>query len=186
MRAQLPINDRTLASFATFMLLKANFFPCNRPVWDGKPVREQISLEWKRFFKPLQIALEHKTAASSDQPDMFGTAALAQRYHVILPDLVHISQGQGGDAQDTLEQLGSHFGNLASAATNSHAALDQLAAATTEQYENIKSALENLVAAAPNKPYPIATPRNTNPLSSTKKRVMEKWILILQSAIKNK
>ena len=175
-----------IAAFDTFMILKANTFPRDRPIWDVKPVVEQLWLEWKRFFNPLQMVLDRKTDASSEQPDMFDTAALAQRYHVILPDLVHISQGQGGDAQDTLEQLGSHFGNLASAATNSHAALDQLAAATTEQYENIKSALENLVAAAPNKPYPIATPRNTNPLSSTKKRVMEKWILILQSAIKNK
>ena len=85
-----------------------------------------------------------------------------------------------------MEELDGYFDNLASAATNSHAALDQLATATAEQYADIKVALDKLAAAAPNKPAPRATPRNTDPLPPTKKRMMEKWILILQSAVNNK
>ena len=56
-RVQLPITDDMLAAFATFMLLKSNTFLRDRPVWDGKPVVEQIWSEWKRFFKPLQPSL---------------------------------------------------------------------------------------------------------------------------------
>ena len=41
-RAQLPITDEILAAFAAFMLLKSNAFPRDRPVWDGKPVVEQL------------------------------------------------------------------------------------------------------------------------------------------------
>ena len=40
-RAQLPIPDNMLAAFATYMLLKSNYFPRNRPVWDGKAVGDQ-------------------------------------------------------------------------------------------------------------------------------------------------
>ena len=42
------------------------------------------------------------------------------------------------------------------------------------------------MATAPNKPSHRATLRNTDPLPPTKKRIMEKRILILQSAVKNK
>ena len=161
-----------IAAFDTFMILKANTFPRDRPIWDVKPVVEQLWSEWKRFFNPLQMVLDRKTDASSEQPDMFDTAALAQRYHSILPDLVHLSHGQGGDAQDIMDQLDGHFDNLAAASTNSHATLDQLDAATTEQYAKIKATLDNLATDAPIKPAPRSTPKNTNPLSPTEKRVM--------------
>ena len=75
--------------------------------------------------------MEHETAASSNHPDMFGTAAAAQRYQSILPDLGHRSHGQGGNKQDLMEHLDGHFDNLAAASTNSHMALYQLAIATT-------------------------------------------------------
>ena len=62
---------------------------------------------------------------------MFGTAALAHRYYSILPDLSHCYYSQVDNSQEILEHLNGHFENLASAATNSHAALEQIAAATT-------------------------------------------------------
>ena len=46
-RAQPPITDNMLADFATYMLLKSNSFPRNRPVWDGKPVGDQRWDAWK-------------------------------------------------------------------------------------------------------------------------------------------
>ena len=94
---------------------------------------------------------------------MFGTAAAAHRYHGILPDLGHRSHSQGGNAQGIMEQLDGHFDNLVAVSTNSHAALDQLASATTEQYARITAALDNLAAASPSKPAPRYTPKNTNP-----------------------
>ena len=63
---QLPITNDMIASFVTFMLLKANSFLGNLPVWDDKPVGVKLWLEWKRFFKPLQLALDRKTDASSN------------------------------------------------------------------------------------------------------------------------
>ena len=175
-----------IASFATFMLLKANSFLGNLPVWDDKPVGVKLWLEWKRFFKPLQMALEHETANSSNHPDIFGTAVAAQKYHGILPDLSHFSHSQGGNTQGIMEHLDGHFDNLAAASTNSHAVLDQTAVATTEQYASITAALENLASAAPSKPSTRSTPKTTNPLSPTEKRVTEKRIITLQSAVKNK
>ena len=156
-----------LTAFATFMLLKANAFPRDRPIWDGKPVVEQLWSDWRRFFKPVQLAMESKTDVSSDHPDMIGTVDVAQRYHGILPDFGHHSHGQGGNMQGIMEQLDGHFDNLAAASTNSHMALYQLAIATTEQYARITSALENLASAAPSKPSPQSTPKTTNPLSPT-------------------
>ena len=84
-----------------------------------------------------------------------------------------------------MDQLDGHFNNLVEASTNSHAALDQISSATTEQYANIKAALDNLAATVPRNPDPRSTPKNTNPLSSTEKRVVKKRTLILQSAVKN-
>ena len=46
-RAQLTITDNILAYFATYMLLKTNSSPCNRPVWDGNPVGDQKWAAWK-------------------------------------------------------------------------------------------------------------------------------------------
>ena len=145
---------------------------------------EQLWLEWKRFFKPLQLALERKTVYSFDHPNMFGTAAAAQRYHSILLYLGHRPHSQGGNTQSLMEELDGHFDNLVKASTNIHAALDQLAAATKEQCMRIMAALYNLAATAKIKPSPQSTPKTTNPLSTTEKCVMEKKIITLKSAVK--
>ena len=108
-RVQMPTTNNMFAAFATFMILKSNAFPRERPVWESKQVGEQLWSEWKNFFKPLQLALERKTAASSDKPEMLGTVDSAQRYHGILPDLFYRSHGQGENSQDILAQLDGQF-----------------------------------------------------------------------------
>ena len=85
--------------------------------------------------------------ALSDQPNTFGTAALAQLCHEIDP--ARGSSGKDAPSQpdspnDLMSQLDSHFDNLASVATNSNSALKQLATATTNQYAEIKSSLKAL------------------------------------------
>ena len=85
-----------------------------------------------------------------------------------------------------MEHLDGHFDNIAAASTNSHAALDQLAADTTEKYARITAALDNLAAAAHINPAPQSTPKTTSPLSPIEKRMLEKRILTLQSGVKNK
>ena len=106
--------------------------------------------EWKDFFRPLQLVLEHEIAVSTDQPDTFGTAATAQRYHVI-----GATRGFGKDAPDQpgipdnlMAQLDCHFDNIALAATNSNSALEQLITVTSNQYAKIKSSLDALAASA--------------------------------------
>ena len=64
---------------------------------------------------------------------MFVTAAAAQRLHGIVPGLPNASS-HGGDAQGIMELLDGQFDTLAAASSTSNAALDQLAAATTQQY----------------------------------------------------
>ena len=113
---------------------------------------------------------------------MFGTAAAAQRLHGIVPGLPTAS-GHGGDTQGILELLDSQFDALAAASSTSNAALDQLAAATTQQYSEIKAALTNLSSATP-------TPRRnagmrTSSLPSQQHET-EKRIIIFQAAVKNK
>ena len=131
MRAQLPITDNMLAAFATYMMLKNNSFPRNRPVWDGKPVGDQRWDAWKEFFKPLQMALERENAATGNTLDVFGTATAAQQLHGIVTILLNAS-GHGGDAQRILELLDGHFDAFAGASSTRNATLDQLTAATSQ------------------------------------------------------
>ena len=180
-----------LAAFAMYMLLKTNSFPRNRPVWDGKPVGDQKWAAWKELFKPLQLALASKTAAAGDVPDMFGTAAAAQRLHRIIP--VISANGHGGDTPGLLELLDDQFDALAAASSTSNAALNHISAAATKHCAEIKSALTNLSAATAATPAAtIATPTPNRPsgtrtgsLPSTH-RDTEKRIIILQAAVKNK
>ena len=145
-RAQLLITDNMLAAFARYMLLTSNSFPRNRPIWGGKPVGYQSWDAWKYFFKPLQLALERETAAAGNAPDMFGTAAAAQQLHGIVHGIPTAS-GHGGDTPGLMELLDGQFDALAEASSTSNAALDHLAAATTQQYAEIKAALTNFLAA---------------------------------------
>ena len=151
--AQLPITDSMLAAFATYMLPKSNSSSRNRPVWDGKPVGDQRWDAWKEFIKPLQLDLKRDTAAAGDAPDMFGTAAAAQQLHDIVPSLP-TAIGHGGNTQGFLELLDGQCYALAASSSTSNAALYQLAAATTQHYAEIKTALTNLSAATAATPTP--------------------------------
>ena len=91
------------------------------------------------------------------------------------------SNGHGGDAQGILELLDGQFDALAAAFSASNAALDQIAAAITQQYSEIKAALTNLAAATPIRNAGTRTGSPPTDQSETEKR-----ILILQAAVKNK
>ena len=180
-----------LTAFATYILLKSKSSPRNRPVWDGKPVGDQKWAAWKEFFKPLQLALKRKTSAAGNVPDMFVTAAAAQRLHSIVPCIP--ANGHGGETPGLLELLDGQFNVLATASSTINAALDHLAAATTKQYAEIKAALPNLSAATAATPAVTAATPTYNRTAGTRsgslpsdQRETEKRILILQAAVKNK
>ena len=111
---------------------------------------------------------------------MFGTTTAAQQLHDIVPGL-RTASGHGGDAQGILELLDDQFDALVVASSTSNAALDQLAADTTQQYSEIKAALTNLAAATPIRNAGTRTGSLPTDQSETEKR-----ILILQAAVKNK
>ena len=122
---------------------------------------------------------------------MFGTAAAAQRIHVIMPGVP--VNGHGGDTPGLLELLDGQFDTLAAASSTSNAALDHLAAAITKQYAEIKASLTNLSAATAATPAATATTPTSNRTAGTRtgslpsdQRETEKRIIILQAAVKNK
>jgi hypothetical protein len=78
-----------------------------------------------------------------------------------------------------------HFDNLAAAATNSHATLDQLTSATTDQYAEIKVAPAALAVIPHNKPAPLPGIRSRTALPLTEKRAFKERILVIQAAVKN-
>ena len=161
------------------MLLRADSFPRNHPTWDGKKVEDQTWSAWKEFFRPLQPALEGEITISSDQPDTFGTAAAARRYHGI-----EANHGFGKDApgqpwspDNLMAQLDCHFDNLASAATNNNSVLEQLETTTAEQYSEIKASLDALAASTP--PVSQCTRSAAQLFGNTEKRKLERRIRTL-------
>ena len=86
-------------------------------------------------------------------------------------------------SEDMMSQFDDHFDNLASAATNSGAALDQLAATTATQYSEIKSFLASLKAAAVNGLHSVAAATSATPLIAQEQA--KKRILQLEAAVRN-
>ena len=79
-------------------------------------------------------------------------------------------------SKEMMAQLYGHFNNLASAATNSGADLDQLAATTTTQYSEIKSLLASLKATAVNGLHSAAAATSETPpitQEQAKKRILQ-------------
>ena len=56
-RASLPITDDWLADMATSALLSVNYFPNDRPAWDGLFPTAQTWTAWQLKFVPLHSAM---------------------------------------------------------------------------------------------------------------------------------
>ena len=86
-------------------------------------------------------------------------------------------------SEEMMAKYDGHFNNIASAATNSGAALNQLAATTTTQYSEIKALITLLKAAAVNTSHAAADATSASPLTSqdqVKKRIQK-----LEVAVRN-
>ena len=143
-RASLPITDNWLASVATSALLSEKSFPNDHPYWDGLVPSAQTWTAWKLKFFPLHSAMEREIWDFFQRGDSFGFANLAMAYQgITVATPTHPTTGQGPSSTDYMALFDGHFDNLA-AATNSGAALDQLAATTTMQYAEIKPLLTAL------------------------------------------
>ena len=122
----------------------------------------------------------------ADQPNTFGTAAAAQRYHGIDANrgFGKNAPGQPGGPDDLMAQLDCHFDNRASAATNSNSVLEQLATTMTDQYSEIKASRDALATTTP-----LATQGTRSaaqPLGNTEKHKLKCRIRTLKAGIKNK
>ena len=87
-------------------------------------------------------------------------------------------------SKEMISQFDRHFDNLALAATNSGAALDQLAVTTTTQYSEIKALLTSLKAAAVYGSYSAAAGTAASP--PTPQEQSKKRIQQLEAAVPNK
>ena len=188
-RASLPITEDWLAAMATSALLSANYFPNNRPAWDGTIPSAQKWTAWHLKFGPLHSAIERELCASSQRGDSFGSAHLDMVAHGIsAASPTQTPTGQQPamplSSEEIMAQFDGHFINLASAATNSGAALDQLASTSTTQFSDIKSLLTSLKAAALNGSHSAAATTSTTPQTTqeqSKKRIQQ-----LEAAVPNK
>ena len=140
---------------STLALLSVNSFPNDRPAWDDLVPSVQTWTAWQLKFVPLHSATERGLCASSQRGNSFGSANLAKAAHGISAALpTHPPTGQRPamplSSEEMMAQFDGPFDNLASATTNSDAALDQLASTTTTQYLEINSMLASLKAAAVN------------------------------------
>ena len=148
-RVSLPITNDCLASMATSALLSANSFPNDRPAWVDLVPSAQNWTAWKFNFFPLHSAMERELCASSQGGYSFCSANLSMAAHRITAALpTHTTTVLGPDSPDYMAKFNGHFGNLAVAATNSSATLDQLATNTTTHYAEIKSLLTMLKTAS--------------------------------------
>ena len=189
-RASLPITDDWLAAMATSALLSENSLPNNRLSLDGLVPSSLTWTAWKLNFFPLHIAMERELWASSQSGDSFQSANLVMASHIITATLPTLpTTGQGPSSKYYMSHFNAHFDNLAAAATNSGAALDQLAAITTTQYSEIKALLNTLKTASnrASRPssYAAAAAAATDstpsiPLTEAKRRIIQ-----IESAVCN-
>ena len=108
--------------------------------------------------------MDREIRAYSQHGDSFGSSNLAMDTHGITAALTtHPTTGRGPVSPDYMAQFGGHFYNLAAAATNSGAALNQLAATTTTQYAEIKSLLTTLKTASSSSSYATAVATDSTP-----------------------
>ena len=100
-RASLPISDNLLAAIAFSSLLKANFFPKDRPKWDGKIPEDQTLKAWEDYFLPLHKALKREARLVTGCGNAFGSTHFAILIHGITPSATaetDRSQGEGTPA----------------------------------------------------------------------------------------
>ena len=161
---------------STYAPLSANSFRNDRPNWDGLVPSTQTWTVFKLIFVPLHSAMDRELRASSQLGDSFGSANLTLAAHgITVVSHTHPTTGRvTASPDDIMAQFDGHFDNLSAAATNSGAALDQLAATTTTQYGEIKSLLTALKTASGLSSYDAATTTDSTtsiPPAEAKRRI---------------
>ena len=126
--------------------------------------------------------------ASSQWGDSFGSSHLAMfAYGISAASPIQPTTSQRPVTplyyEEMMAQFDRHFDNLASAVTNSGAALNKLAATTTTHYSDIKALLTSLKTAAVNGSHSVAASTAATPLTTQeqpKKRIQK-----LEAAMRN-
>ncbi len=110
-RAGMPIADIKLVMMASAAVLAAQHFPCKVDDWEGLPTTSRTWPAWKKAFRLAHLKRQRQILAS-------GGGELLGGAHGVLPEIA-----------PTVGSLKQALDNLALAATNNSAVLQQLTAA---------------------------------------------------------
>ncbi len=142
-RAGMPIADIELVMMASAAVLSAQHFPRKADDWEGLPLGSRTWLAWKTAFRLAHLKRQRQILASGGGEPLGGA-------HGVLPA---VAPAIGG--------LEKALDNLALAATNNTAVLQQLTAANlalTTTVAPLTATNKKLVEAAARKGTPVASP----------------------------
>ncbi len=146
--ARMPIADIELVMMALAAMLSAQQFPCKVDNWEGPPSSSRTWITWRTAFRLAHIKRQHQILASGGGQPLGRALAAIQ-------------------APPIIDRLKSALDNLALAATNNSAMLQQLTAANlvlTAAATMLTAANKKLMDAAANwggRPTPARTTPRT-------------------------
>ena len=144
----MPIADIELVMMASAAVLSAQHFPREVDDWEGLPLGSRTWLAWKTAFRLAHLKRQQQILASGGGEPLRGA-------HGVLPA-----------AAPAIGGLEKALNNLALAATNDTAVLQQLTAANlalTTTVAALTATNKKLVEAAARKGTPVATPSAGGP-----------------------
>ena len=147
--------DAWLVVVVSLSILAEKIFPDERPKFEGSPRIDRTWEKWKSHFQYAQEALERIIRHSNPSTDSFGSANAAGHIHGIAHngDAVQPATTRGRSQvpppgaipeDNFIDSFRRLMDNMASAATNDKAVLEQLVTTMTTQYAAIKALLQEL------------------------------------------
>jgi hypothetical protein len=153
-RAGMPIADIELVMMASAAVLAAQHFSCKVDDWEGLPAAARTWMAWKTAFCLAHLKRQCQILASGGGKPLGGA-------HGVMPDLL-----------PAMDRLGLALDNLALAATNDTAVLQQLTAAnlaltsTIAMLTTINKKLVDTAAKTPRRGSATPTASSTNSRST--------------------
>jgi hypothetical protein len=142
-RANLPISDDVLAAIATKSLMEANTFPDETKDWGKLPLNQKSWAEWKAHYLLAHEARElHIRACGGKEP--FNGANAASEIPPTANRPVSSDRSAVPPSEAAMERLDDYLDNIANAATNEKAVLEELVATNSKQAETISTQAQNI------------------------------------------
>ena len=111
-RVSLPFSDDLLAAITSYSLLKSNYFPKDRPKWDGKIPKDQTLQALEYYFLSLHRALEKQSRLATVCRNAFGSVHPAALVHDISLTTMEPGSHIAGAPASFMDQFYGNFGSL--------------------------------------------------------------------------